>query len=129
VDRILKEIQDFEKTLNRPFVAEEFYKLLKQAYRQTVKVEGERAPIIKVLQHLVFLIQPKSFWENPSKSNFRGYSRLQFAYDLYRLRKSRLGDRIVLITATFDQTKSRSTALFVPETDEKGSRYAYIVVK
>ncbi len=133
-ERVVEAIRTFEQHLNTPFHADEFFHLLLTAYRKVVEEGGRtspqrgRAPLLHVLRQLVFLRQSSAFWANPSKRNFREYSRVQFAYDLYRLRRSSYGSRIQLVVATFDQTRDPHQALFVPDSPEKGTRYAYLVI-
>ncbi len=127
-ERIVQALRRHQEALQRPFVAEEFYALLRQAYRRAQQEAGldRRVPLSLVHRHLTLLLQPKTFWQNPVRSRFREYPRSFFAYDLYRLRQSRYGDRIRLYVATFDQTRDPSEALYVPESPYRGTRYAYL---
>ncbi len=126
--RVAQAIQKHEKALKRPFVAEEFFRLLQQAYRRARQEAGpdRRVPLALVHRHLTLLLQPRTFWQNPVRTRFREYPRSFFAYDLYRLRQSSLGDRVRLYVATFDQTRDPSQALFVPDSAQRGTRYAYL---
>lgn len=130
--QVLKTLKNFMKSLDTPFVAKDFYMKLKEAYNQVLKTEGNllerRAPIVGVLQKLVLMQQGKAFWANPTRRNFKEYSRVQFAYDLYRLRRSSFGSGVRLVVATFDQTRDPTKAIFVPDSPEHGTRYAYIIV-
>ncbi len=130
--RVAKAVQDHEKSLNRPFVAQEFFALLVQAYRRARQEAGlldRRVPLSAVHRHLTLLMQPRTFWQNPVRARFREYPRTHFAYDLYRLRQSSLGPRIRLHVATFDQTRDPSQALFVPDSAHRGTRYAYLSIE
>ncbi len=127
--KVAQAVKSHEKSLNRPFVAEEFFALLQKAYRRARQEAGgldPRVPLPLVHRHLILLMQPASFWRNPTRSRFQEYPRSHFAYDLYRLRQSSLGNRVRLYVATFDQTRDPSQALYVPDSPRRGTRYAYI---
>ena len=132
-DEVVKTVKNFMKSLDTPFVAKEFFVKLKNAYNRVLKTEGNlldrRAPIVRVLQKLVLMQQGKAFWANPTRRNFKEYSRVQFAYDLYRLRRSSFGNKVRLVVATFDQTRDPAKAIYVPDSMERGTRYAYIIVE
>lgn len=131
-ERVVQTLRSFEQRLNTPFQAEEFFQQLLKAYRRVLQDSPSsqgRAPLLQILRHLVLLRQPSAFWADPSKRHFREYTRIQFAYDLYRLRRSRYGNRIQLVVATFDQTRDPQQALFIPDGPEKGTRYAYLVIQ
>ncbi len=131
-DRVVRALKEHEKSLQRPFVAQEFFDLLVRAYRRARREtpgQDPRVPLAEVHRQLTLMLQPRSFWQNPVRSRFREYPRTHFAYDLYRLRRSSLGPRIRLYVATFDQTRDPSRALFVPDSDHRGTRYAYLVVE
>ncbi len=125
-DCILK----FEQELKGDgFDADSYLAQLKEAYRRALGREvGEKAPIVKVLGELAFLRQGEKFRINPTKSNYTGYGRAQFGYDLYRLRKSKR-DELSLWVATFEATKRKDRVIFVPDDEERGTRYAYLSVR
>jgi hypothetical protein len=132
-DEAATAIEAFEKELKgRSWDPEAFFLNLRNAYKRVLntigKSEGERASIVDVMNELVFLMQDKRFKIDPTKRNFRGYSRAFFGYDLYRLRKSGQAKGLSLIVATFDATKYKEKVIFVPESDERGTRYAYLVI-
>lgn len=132
-DEVVSTIERFEKELRgRSWDPEAFFLNLQSAYKKVLttsgKSEGERVPIVDVMDELVFLMQDKKFKIDPIKLNFRGYSRAFFGYDLYRLRKSGQARELSLIVATFDATKYKEKVIFVPESDERGTRYAYMVI-
>jgi len=129
---IAEALERIEKGLNRSFEPQRFVDLVFEAYRRVCRIRdlplGERVPIMEVLQQFVLLSQPQAFKVNPAKEHFRGYGRVNFGYDLYRLRKSGVktsGDRVLgLVTATFDATKKRENFLWVPD-DERGNGTTY----
>ncbi|MCP2520714.1 hypothetical protein NLD30_09770 [SCandidatus Aminicenantes bacterium Aminicenantia_JdfR_composite] len=130
---IAKEIENFEKKLkNRPFETDSYLNLLEKAYKRVLEnhnyLPGEKAPIIEVLIELTFLLQDKKFRENPTKSNFKEYNRIFFAYDLYRIKNSQEAKArgLTLYIATFDSTKFKGKVLFVPDNEKEGTRYAYL---
>lgn len=125
IDSILR----FEEGLKgSQFDPNSYLTLLRKAYRRALKgEEGERAPIIEVLGELAFLRQGDRFRSNPTKSNYTGYGRAQFGYDLYRLKKLK-GEELSLWVATFEATKRRDKVVFVPDDEERGTRYAYLSI-
>jgi len=132
-DMVTAAIEGFEKELKgRSWNPEAFFLNLRNAYKRVLttdsKSEGERASIVDVMDELVFLMQDKKFKIDPIKRNFRGYSRAFLGYDLYRLRKSGHAKELSLVVATFDATKYKGKVIFVPESEERGTRYAYLVI-
>jgi hypothetical protein len=118
---------------NRKFDLEDFYQNLYKAYQRALmseeKEEGEKVPIVDVLNEFVFLIQTEKFRSDPKRQSFKEYTRIEFGYDLYLFRKKDPWGRLKLSVATFDATKSRLRALFVPDSEEEGTRYAYVALK
>ena len=87
--------------------------------------DGERAPIVDVLAELAAGRQSKSWRANPTRSGFKGYSRVQFSHDLGRLRSRRLdGEELALTVATRDQTRKATDHLWV-----SGTHYAYLAFR
>jgi hypothetical protein len=128
---ILEVIKQHKSSLEGDgFSPEDFKVKLYDAYRRVVLNRGleigERVPIVEVLTELVFLIQGKKFRYDPKRSNFKEYGRINFGYDLYRLRRSGKADALTLFVATFDATRSKESAIFVPDSESGGTRYAYI---
>lgn len=134
VARVLKNL--YLKLSSSPFDGEKFLKELHQAYVRALKLrdkpEGEPIPIVWVLSELSFLLQSSKFTRDPRKENFRSYGRVQFGYDLYRLRKSQVrsmsGIEWRLGVATFDRTGKKEEFVWVPndESSTDGTRYAWI---
>ena len=128
---VVESILRFEEGLKGgPFDPQSYLSLLREAYRRALKgvKEGERAPIIGVLGELAFLRQGERFRANPTRSNYVGYGRAQFGYDLYRLKRSR-GEELSLWVATFEATKKKGKVIFVPDDEERGTRYAYLSLR
>lgn len=126
VDSILR----FEEGLKgSSFDPSSYLSLLREAYRRALKGDGgERAPIVAVLGELAFLRQGEKFRVNPTKSNYTGYGRAQFGYDLYQLKKLK-GEELSLWVATFEATKRKDRVIFVPDDEERGTRYAYLSIR
>ena len=68
--------------------------------------------------------QSKKFQEEPVASNFRGYSRAQFAYDVLRLRKAgaltQAGKRINFGVATGTTATKKNRVLYMEDGEGKG---------
>lgn len=108
-----------------------FAGLLRDAYRRWLLAgggePGARAPLMELLAELVLLIQPESFRADPARARFVEYPRVQFSYDLYRLRSAAAGGLPRLHVATFDSTTSRMKSLWVPDNDQgDGTHYSFL---
>ena len=94
-----------------------------EAYRRCLaglgQKMGERVDLVDLLPELAFLLQSDRFRKDPSREAFRPYGKVRFAYDLARLRRSRLlehhGARLTLGTATLGSTRSKDRVLFLEE--------------
>ncbi len=135
-NEVVKRIKAQHKLLTAgSFDQEKFLKQLHSAYRSALrrseKPDGEPAPIISTLNELAFQIQPASFQNDPLKEKFRSYGRMQFSYDLHRLRQRRLIDQeLVLMTATRAYTTKKQNFLWIPNNQRgDGSTYSHILFK
>ncbi len=114
-----------EKIFQREYESDTFlsnlYNAWKTASAMSTSRDTTRIPISDVLKEYVYLIQPRKFYLNPSKTNFIGYERAFFSYDIYRL-ESRIieGHELNLITATRSFTRKKADFLWVP-TDLMGN--------
>ncbi len=137
-DDVAGAVAQAQRHLDQPFDPKTFMEKLGEAYQRVCRIRqlscGEKVPVLEVLQHFVFLLQSSQFVADPSKDHYRGYSRAQFGYDLYRLRLS--GARTVdnqtvgLLTATFDATRKREQFIWVPDNDRgEGTTYALLFFK
>jgi hypothetical protein len=122
-------LKDVDKEMEKElFSKEEFLKKLYESWQRI----GESKPlIIKVLNELIFLIQPPKFLADPSRKNFIEYTRAKFGYDLYKLDKDEIkeidGHRLSLVTATFDATSKKGTYIWVPINEKgEGVNYSYL---
>ena len=115
----------YQKMKNKPLDEKEFITRLYNAYKtvclkKNIK-QGNKVRITDVLTEYVYLIQGRKFLQNPTKSNFKGYDRIQFSYDLYRLQNDTIdGKKMQLISATRAYTKSRMDFIWIP-LDENGN--------
>lgn len=130
---VVRAVEGFEKKLRaRSLKPAEFLEKLYQAYRVVLQLknlrDGERVHLVDVMVQLVLLLQDREFRMNPTSENFRGYHRAFFGYDLSRVRELKeardLGFSLIL--ATFDSTRDREKAIYVPEGEYEGSRYSFL---
>jgi len=122
----LKIIHD--KIIHRHFNNKDFLSKVYEAYRVSLyrknKKLGDPMPISDILFEYVFLIQDKKFKTNPIKNNYKGYGRVFFSYDLYRLKERRLNNvELNLITATRAYTRRKSDFLWVPSNEKGDGNY------
>lgn len=108
-----------KQIMERKFDSKEFAKQLLSAYKSVMENQKgknkDKAAISDVLQEFVYQMQPRKFYINPSKSNFSGYERSHFSYDLFRLEDREIeGLELNLISATRAFTRTKSGFLWVP---------------
>ena len=140
---IAKKINIIERELKySKFDPEIFVKDIFQIYSNFLEKESStsinqgKVPIIKILFEYTLSRQKASFLRNPIKQNFKGYSRWNFGYDLYRLfqldRAKRIinNKELVLVTAPLDKTRNKKDFLWIPENEKgEGRPIAYIQFK
>jgi hypothetical protein len=113
----------------------DFLKIIQQAYDRYLRLNnlnfGEKVNLFDLLAEIVILMQGKSFKTDPTKSHFTEYSRIQFSYDLYRLKTDNtLMANIQLSVATFAITEDRTKSLWVPDNETgDGTYYQSIAFK
>lgn len=134
--QVVKHIKQRQKSLaSRSLDQGKFLKELYSAYQSVLrrgdKQSGDYAPIISVLVEFSFLKQSSRFRNDPREENFRSYGRIEFSFDLHRLRQRRLIDReLVLVTATRAYTSKRQDYLWVPSNQRgDGSVFSHIYFK
>lgn len=112
-----------------------FIKVLYSAYRRCCLWAdvplGTRIPLADMLRELVMMMQPPAFQIDPVRATFVEYPRVQFSYDLFRLRQAGLvevgGTKLRLHVATFDATAEKMRALWVPDNERgEGTHYSHI---
>ncbi|MDH5185970.1 MAG: hypothetical protein OEZ20_01640 [candidate division WOR-3 bacterium] len=136
VQEIYKTLYKFnEQIKKRTLPPHDFLKNLHQAYHRFISfnniTNGNKVLLIDLLSELVLISQPASFRADPSKETFREYSRIQFSYDLYNLKKSEKFEvgknKLRLSVATFDATTDKTKSLWVPDNENgDGTYYSYI---
>lgn len=136
---ICQVVVDSYSALKRGLIPpEKFIDLLYRGYARALvlqgKQDGERLPIMTVLKEVVFLNQDEKFLSDPSKGNFKPITRLQFAIQLYELRKSNVlkweGKDLHLMEAPFDATFKKQMFLWVPDNERgEGTRFSHILFK
>ncbi|MCC9076222.1 hypothetical protein FKZ61_008880 [Litorilinea aerophila] len=131
VSDIVKRVERAKKELGSQIPEQELLENLYQAYTRVVQRVGEDAPIIKMLGEIAYLLQNPRFYQDPRKDYYKSYSRADFSFDLFRLRRflaqNPSSRQFRLKTATRAQTKRRSDFLWVPESEDgKGSAYSHL---
>jgi len=117
-----------EEITQRHFNGKDFLSKVYEAYRVSLyrqnKKLGDPIPISDILFEYAFLIQNKKFKINPIKNNYKGYRRVFFSYDLYRLKERRLNNvELSLTTATRAYTKRKSDFLWIPSNEKGDGNY------
>jgi hypothetical protein len=133
---IARFIAGFDQRLKKQeFRPEIFLRAVNDAYelrRSELNVAaGSRVYLVELLAAITFARQPKKFAVNPNRENFQEYSRIQFGFDLYRLKQSgKLAleeSQLQLSVATFDSTTEKSKSIWVPDNETgAGTYYSYI---
>ncbi len=122
-EKILGAWNSAKKALDRPFDPGAFFDLCLQAYRRVLRLEGlregDRVELVRFLPELAFLLQPKSFRENPRRERYKPYGKAFFAYDILRLRRAeglvRKGLRINFGVATGTTATKKNRVLYMED--------------
>lgn len=133
---IVKQIERVKKELGSGLKEEELLKKLSDAYNRVAGVEkkGEYVPIIKVLTELAYLVQNPRFHQDPRRENYKSYSRADFSYDLFRIRRYQVEAffpiKVQLKVATREYTRQRTDFLWVPDDENgRGTTYSHLLVE
>jgi hypothetical protein len=114
---------------------EEFLALLFDAYERHLHraglATGTRLLLVDLMREIAFAVQPRKFAINPTRENYREYSRVHFGYDLYRLKQADSlvvkGCQLRLSVATFDSTTEKARSLWAPDNERgEGTYYSYL---
>ncbi|NOZ85320.1 MAG: hypothetical protein GXP49_03475 [Deltaproteobacteria bacterium] len=108
-----------------------FFDAILNAYKASLALYsgrmGDRVDLVDLLPQVAFMLQPDKFKEHPTKERFISYSRVQFIFDLNRLRESGLltksGFRLDLGTATGDSTRKKGRVFFLEDANGEGQYY------
>lgn len=130
-----EEIANVILNLNKKFeeetiLSDQFLKELLDGYSVVLKQRnlsfGTPVSIVQVMFEIAIKRQKAKFFTDPKRENFKSYSRVQFAYDLYKL-KDRIidGNELKLMVASLSQTKQEDTHIWVPVNDS-GTHFALI---
>lgn len=138
-ETIVKELTThYRKLKGKDFNPQEFYKNLQKAYETHLLLTGHgtqdtgtKVFLVDLLFELTVLSQSKGFKIDPRRENFREYSRIQFGYDLFRLRNALANSNspatMHLHIATFDATLDKAKAIWIPDNEQgQGTYYSYI---
>ncbi len=131
---IAEQIRRAKDGLGSGLKEKELLEKIQNAYRRVMSKEGEPAPIIHVLSELAYLLQTQRFHQDPRKENYKSYSRADFSYDLYRIRKYQSiiqsPVKLHLKVATRRHTRHRTGFLWVPDKESgKGTAYSHLTVR
>lgn len=132
VTKVCKEIKHFKENLGCGLDPQTFVQKLVEALRRISPTEQQhRIPLVRVLPEVAFLIQQPKFYSNPIHKHYRGYSRADFSYDLFRCAEEDMfHTQFQLVVATRMHTARKNGYLWVP-TDHtgRGSTYSHIIFK
>jgi len=132
VKKIASRIEKARQQLGSQLPEEELLLKLQEAYHRLPSAKrGEPAPIIRVLSELSYLLQNSRFLQDPRRENYRSYSRADFSFDLFRIRKFQSStlfpSKLQLTVATRAHTRRRSDYLWIPgKEDGNGTTYSHL---
>lgn len=120
-----------EQMQARAVDSEQFFDLLRAAYRTVLAAEGaergERVDLVDVLVPLSMLRAPRKDWRTKGVEALEPYPRHQLADQLARLRKDgmleRGGVRLDLGAATGGSTRDKQNVLYIPVGPRDGQYY------
>ncbi|MEO0092620.1 MAG: hypothetical protein ABIK61_07950, partial [candidate division WOR-3 bacterium] len=132
-DLIAQTIKTFDQNLNTKWqTSEDFFRLLKSAYNRYILLNGleygTKVNLLDLLPEFIMLLQSQSFKIDPIKNHFTEYSRIQYSYDLYKMKTNpNLVSNIQLSVATFAVTEHREKSIWVPDNEQgEGTYYQQI---
>ncbi len=122
-------------TLGSQLKPEQYASILANVYKK-VKIETggeEMVPIIQLLPEMALALQGKAFLKDPNKENYMPYSRANFSFDLFKLKRFNPTDLPILVQLTVAAralTTDKSKYLWIPD-DLKGngSTYSHIRIR
>ena len=127
---VASNVEKFRQHLGSHLDNDTFLKKLREAYfRATDTKQGEPSPISSVLAELAFLLQSQQFRNDPQQNNYKGYSRADFSYDLFRIRQA-VNKNLHLTVATRAYTRRRQDFIWIPDNESgKGTTYSHMQFK
>jgi hypothetical protein len=136
VEVIYQALHNFNEQIKKRAAApKDFLKNMQHAYHRYTALNnipyGNKVLLIDLLSELVLISQSASFRADPSKDKFHEYSRIQFGYDLFNLKKNDHYEtdkhKLRLSVATFDATTDKAKSIWVPDNEQgDGTYYSYI---
>jgi len=124
---VASNVEKFRQHLGSHLDNDAFLKKLREAYfRAAGNNQGESIPITTVLTEIAFLLQSQQFRSDPRQNNYKGYSRADFSYDLFRIRQA-VNKNLHLTVATRANTRRRQDFLWIPDDESgKGTTYSHL---
>jgi len=135
VRKITSQIEKQKQKLGSQLPEEQLLERLREAYHRASGMKhGGPVPIIKVLAEMSYLLQSSRFLQDPRRENYRSYSRADFSYDLFRIRKFQSNtlftSKLHLTVATRAHTRRRSDFLWVPDDENgRGTTYSHMQIE
>ncbi len=124
---VVSTIEKIRKQLGSHLDNDVFLNKLHESYSRAAGTkQGESIPITTVLAELAFLLQSQQFRSDPRQNNYKGYSRADFSYDLFRIRQA-VNKNLHLTVATRANTRRRQDFLWIPDDESgKGTTYSHL---
>jgi hypothetical protein len=112
----------------------DFTNIVKSAYQRYIKINnlesGTKIGLLEILTECVMLMQSQTFKSDPTKSHFTDYSRIQYSFDLFKMKTTAPQQNFQLTVATFAITEDRTKSLWVPDNEQgDGTYYQSIAFK
>lgn len=108
-----------------------FHGQLRRAWHRAAPGPGEWAEIAEVLPELAFLRQGRAFRLDPSPRKFAAYTKVQLAWDLWRLRRDRAlsadGWRLTVAPATGASTRDKTRVYWLE--DDRGAGQFHLTLR
>lgn len=127
--KLVEKIEEILKNLGLNKPEEDIFSLFKEIYlKMSEGLNTKEIPIINFYEEVVKSLKEnlKQSSKGKKRDSFK-YSKADFSFDLYRLRKGNFPIKLRIATREF--TKRRNTHLWVPSDDKgNGSNYSHISI-
>lgn len=129
---IVKQILKINLSLIERSIPKDFIPNLYQAYLNLIEglnlSKGDRVPLTNILMEYVLLSQEKGFKFDPRTEKFKGCSRYQFSYNIFKaLQADNSSKRISIIPATQNTSLKREDYIWIPrDLNGNGERCSFI---